>query len=105
MKKFDIPIKVILIIGLALAILKMPYQYYEILRVVNTILFAFLAIRAYNVDKYLFIILYIFGSIIFNPFISFTFKKQLWQWIDVLFILILIISLILNKRSITILRK
>ncbi len=91
-------IKIILIIFFLLCLIDLPYWYYQLVRIFGTIGLAYLAFIYYNVKtKYLPIIFGV-GAILFNPIIKISFDRDAWQVIDVLFAVIIILSIIFEKQ-------
>lgn len=91
-------IKIILFVMFILSLFEMPYWYYQLLRIFGTIGLAYLAWLYYKTNlKYLPIIFSV-GAILFNPIIIISFDRDAWQILDISFAIILLISLIFEKR-------
>lgn len=90
--------KILGIVILLLALGSLPYGYYQFLRWAITIIGAYSAYLAYEQKNVT--LTWIFGlmAILFNPIIPFTFEKNVWQTIDVITAIIIIINLIKNKK-------
>ena len=89
-----IPLKSVLIILLFLAFQKMPYKFYEILRI--SLFFGTLTLIIIDIifKRLYFIILYFITLILFNPFDKIYFKKDIWHIIDIFIIAFITIALI-----------
>jgi hypothetical protein len=88
----------ILFLMFILSIFEMPYWYYQLLRIFGTIGLAYLAWLYYKAKlKYLPIIFSV-GAILFNPIIKISFDRYAWQILDISFAIIVLVSLIFEKR-------
>jgi hypothetical protein len=81
-----------------IAILPLPYSYYQLLRIVNCSLFALLAYRfkEHKVGKM--VIPSVFFAIIFNPFLKLGLNKEVWIFFNILSVIHLITTLSILKR-------
>ena len=86
-------IKIGLAILLFLCLLNMPYGYYELVRFVAMIVFAYLAYEANTAKKQTEVIVYIGLALLFQPFFKIALGRGLWNVVDVVVGLGLIISL------------
>ena len=86
-------VKIILAILLFLCLLNMPYGYYELVRFVAMIVFAYLAYEANTAKKQTEVIVYIGLALLFQPFFKIALGRGLWNVVDVVVGLGLIISL------------
>ncbi len=88
--------KIVLTIGLIIAILPMPYGYFSLLRIFAIIVFSMLIFqippRKRNLKNSTFII-YILLIILFQPIIKIPFGRTLWNIIDIIVAIWLIASL------------
>tara|TARA_R110002050_G_scaffold147893_2_gene274021 strand:- start:920 stop:1237 length:318 start_codon:yes stop_codon:yes gene_type:complete len=91
--------KIILFICLLVPFFEPNYGFYQFLRLSCTIGFAYLIFKP---DKHrftnLFIVLYVVGFILFQPFEKVVFEKLTWLVIDTIYSIILITDLIINKK-------
>lgn len=87
-------IKISLAIILLLCLFKMPYGYYEFVRFASMIGFAYLANSAYQkkINNEVFIFLSL--AILFQPFEKFAFGRIIWNVIDIVIALFLLLSLL-----------
>lgn len=93
-------LKIILAIGLILCLAEMPYGYYNLIRFSSFIILGIMAIVAYKEKKETTFIGYIALAILFQPFFKIALGRSLWQIIDVIVALILMVPIIkthLNK--------
>lgn len=90
--------KYFLIIFLFFAIFDLPYWYYQIIRIFSTIGFAYLSYYDYKKQFNITPWVYGIGAIIFNPIIPIYFGRDLWKIIDLIFIIVLLITLIQDKK-------
>jgi hypothetical protein len=86
-------IKIVLIGIFIGALFRMPFNYYQNLRLFSFIGFLILGILNTKKQSYVSLILCLPGIIIFNPLFRFYFKRDKWQEIDKGFIVILLILL------------
>lgn len=92
-------IKISLVIILLLCLTDMPYWYFQLVRIFGTIGFAYLAYVDYqNKVKYT---PYVFGvaAILLNPIAKVSFGREMWNVIDVILAVILIVSILFRKKS------
>lgn len=87
-------LKIILAIGLILCLAEMPYGYYNLIRFSSFIIFGIMAIVAYKEKKETALIGYIALAILFQPFFKIALGRSLWQIIDVIVALILMVPII-----------
>ena len=91
-------IKVILAILLILCLLNMPYGYYQFVRFVAMVSFAYLAFSANEESKKNEVFIYLALAILFQPLIKFSFGRTLWNVIDVIVGIGLLLS-VFNKKK------
>lgn len=72
---------------LGLAFMKMPYMYYQFMKIALTVSFCYMA----NTVKNWLSIPYIGLAIVFNPIVPLVIKKSQWEPIDAISISILVI--------------
>ncbi len=88
-------IKLILAILLFLCLLKMPYGYYQMVRVLSMVGFGILALSVKE-DKERWI--YITLCMLFQPFIKVALGRVLWNVVDVVVAIGLLISMKSDKK-------
>src|SRR5690554_6750769 len=90
-------IKIALAILLLLCLLKMPYGYYQLVRFVALVGFGFLAYQANQNDNLTATFVYIALALLFQPFFKIALGRELWNIVDVVVGVWLLISLFTNK--------
>jgi len=99
MNKYINSIKAILSILLFLCLLKMPYGYYQLVRFIASVFFAFLSYQGYqkndNSYSYIFAVL----AILFQPFLKIHLGKEIWDIIDVIVGVGLLITIFWKQKS------
>ena len=71
----------------------MPYSYYEISRFAGMIGFAILGYEVYKKQNTLFMIIWFSSALLINPFFKLALGRTLWNIIDIIWIILLFISL------------
>jgi len=87
-------IKIILAMLFFLCLLKMPYGYYQIVRFIGLVGFALLAYHASERKNKNEMIIYACLAMLFQPFLKFSLSRQIWNAIDVIVGIGLLISAI-----------
>lgn len=85
-----IVIKIILAVLLFGCLFKMPYGYFQFIRIAGCAGFVYLAYVELEAKKNITGILSIAAAILFNPIFKIYFTRQLWNTIDVVIGLLLI---------------
>ena len=86
-------IKIILAILFFLCLLKMPYGFYQLVRCAALVGFAILAYMANQNHNQTEMIVYIVLAMLFQPFLKIAFGRQIWNIIDVVIGIALIVSI------------
>ena len=76
-------IKLFLIVVFLDCLARMPYSYYQLTRFVALAGFVALGVMDYRDKRYVGMVLAGMGVVLFNPFFKATFKRGVWQVIDV----------------------
>jgi hypothetical protein len=92
-------IKIILAILFFLCLADMPYGYYQFTRFAGLIGFGFLAYLANSNGKQNQMIIYIILAVLFQPFIKISLGRELWNIVDVIVAVALIMSIFLNPEK------
>jgi len=92
-------IKVVLAILFFLCLLDMPYGFYQVVRFAGLIGFAILAYQANQQSRQTEMIIYCGLALLFQPFFKIALGRQMWNIIDVVVGLGLIISIFLKPKS------
>jgi hypothetical protein len=90
--------KTFLAVALFLCLLNMPFWYFQLIRIGATLVFAYLAIRDYNNHIRITPIIYGVAVIMFNPIFKVAFHRNEWNIIDIVFGVILLISIFLEPK-------
>jgi predicted membrane protein len=91
-------IKIVLSLLLFLCLLNLPYAYYQFIRFATFIGFAYLAYSANKQGSKNELFIYIALAILFQPFVKIALGRTLWNVVDVLVGLGLLLSLALPKK-------
>ena len=92
--------KIILAILFLLCLFPMPYSYYQAVRFVGMLGFALLAHFSYQKEQKTTIIIYIALSLLFQPFIKVPLGRTVWNIVDVIVSVGLIISIFLKPKKV-----
>lgn len=93
------PLKIILTILLLICLADMPYGYYQFVRFAAMVGFAFLAYNAYEDKSKNEAIIYASLAILFQPFLKIALGRELWNVVDVLVGLGLVVSLLMRQKQ------
>lgn len=98
-----ITIKIVLIVLLLLCLLKLPYGLYQLFRIIFTIGFVLLAIKANEDKKQTELTIYIVLAVLFQPLLKIPLGRMIWNILDVIVALGLIVSLFKPSKNETVL--
>jgi hypothetical protein len=98
MKNLNTISKLLLSILLLLCLADMPYGYYQFVRYISTIAFVYFAYEDKSNGGKLFVV-FIILAILFQPFIKISLGRVLWNIVDVIVAIGLLISLFRNKKT------
>lgn len=90
-------IKIVLALILFICLFNMPYGYYEFVRFASSLSFAYLAYSSNQQKHNNEVIIYIALAILFQPFVKFAFGRTIWNVLDVIVAVGLLLSLL--KKS------
>ena len=76
----------------------MPYGYYQLIRFLALIGFFILAYKANQENKNTKMIIFVALALLFQPFFKIALGRELWNIIDVLVAIFLIVSAVKKKR-------
>lgn len=93
-------IKIVLAIILLLCLFKMSYGYYQLVRFISFIGFAVLAYRANEGKRETETVIYISLALLFQPFLKVALGRTIWNIVDVVVGIGLIVSAIKEGKSI-----
>jgi len=91
-------VKVTLALLLFLCLLNMPYGYYELVRFIAFVGFGFLAYKANQVEKSEQVFIYIALALLFQPFYKIALGRDIWNMVDVVVGVALLISIFIPKK-------
>ena len=91
-------IKVVLAILLLLCLADMPYGYYQLTRMICLVGFSFLAYRSFKEEKVNLAFVYLGLAILFQPIVKISLGRNIWNLIDIIVALTLLVSFALNER-------
>jgi hypothetical protein len=98
MKK-TIVIKLILSILLVVCVFDMPYGFYQLVRFIALIGFGILAFNANQENKKTELIIYVSLALLFQPFFKIALGRDLWNIIDVIIAVALVLSLFIKNKQ------
>lgn len=96
---FEILLKVILAILFFICLADMPYGYFQIVRFAALVGFAILAYNANQQGQKREVIIYVCLAILFQPLIKIALGRAIWNVIDVVVGVYLIISLFIRIKN------
>jgi hypothetical protein len=92
-------VKIVLAILLFICLFDMPYGYYQFVRLAALVGFAVLAFQANNDKKNTEAILYVGLAILFQPFFKIALGRSIWNIVDVIVAIGLLVTLFINKAN------
>lgn len=92
-------VKIILTILFFLCLLDMPYGFFQLVRIAGLIGFAMLAYQANQQSRQTEMIIYIGLALLFQPFFKVALGRELWNAVDVIVAIGLIISIFLKPKQ------
>jgi hypothetical protein len=90
--------KVILSVLMFLCLLDMPYGYYQFVRFISMVVFGWLAYDAFEKKRRAEAFVYLMLAILFQPLIKIALGRFIWNVVDVIVGVGLIVSIILDKN-------
>lgn len=91
--------KLLLAVLMLLCLAPMPYGYYQLVRVVAMIAFAIMAYQYYVKEKVPLAIIFGGLALLFQPFIKVALGRTLWNVVDVIVAVLLIVLAISGFRK------
>jgi hypothetical protein len=100
MLKIVVITKITLALLFFICLLNMPYGYYILVRYLALVGFAFLALKASQKELQTEMFIYIALAILFQPLFKIALGRQIWNIVDIIVGLGLIISIFLSAKEI-----
>jgi hypothetical protein len=97
--RIDIACKLILAFLFFLCLLDMPYGFFQFVRFVGLIGFAFLAYNSQKQGRQKDTIVYAALALLFQPFVKVALGRQMWNIVDVVVAVALIISIFMSRKG------
>ncbi len=95
----QIILKTVLAILLLLCLIDMSYGYYQLVRFVSLVGFGILAHQSYRQEKKVEMIIYSVLALLFQPFLKISLGRELWNIVDVIVGVGLIVSIFAGKKN------
>ncbi|MFP4527155.1 MAG: DUF6804 family protein [Candidatus Kapaibacterium sp.] len=97
-ESFSIAIKLVLAILFGLCLLDMPYGYYQLVRFIGMVLFGVLAYE--ERENKFWLIFWASSALLINPFIKVSLGRSIWNIMDVIWGIVLLISILLKRKGV-----
>ena len=92
-------IKIVLSILFLVCLFDMPYGYFQLVRFLGMIGFVVLAYNDYPKNQNWFI-LWASSAILINPFIKIALGREIWNIVDIVWVIVLISSIFINRKHV-----
>ncbi len=92
-------IKIVLAIFLLLCLFDMPYGFYQLVRFIALVGFAVLAYLASEYENKTEMIIYVCLAILFQPLLKISLGREIWNFVDVVVAIGLIITLFVKHKE------
>ena len=92
-------VKIALSILLLLCLLKMPYGYFQLVRFIGMIVFIILAYFEKDKTNKILMVVWICSALLINPFIKIALGRFIWNIVDVIWAILLIGTLLLERNK------
>ena len=99
MKNQCLIIKVVLAVLFVICLADMPYGYFQFVRFLGMVGFAFLAFNEYEKENKGWKIFYIISAILINPIFKISLGKELWNIIDIAWAILLVGTIIFDRNK------
>ena len=90
--------KIVLAILLFVCLANMPYGYYQLIRIISTILFCYFSWYHFNLNENLYAIPFLFLAVLFQPFLKIALGRELWNIVDVIVGVFLIVNVFVSNK-------
>jgi hypothetical protein len=94
----ETPMKIILAILLFICLLDMPYGYYQLVRFLSFGVFAYLGFKEFENSNQNIGLVYFGLAILFQPFFKVALGRELWNIVDVIVGIGLLLSVFQKKK-------
>jgi hypothetical protein len=91
--------KIVLAILFVICLADMPYGYFQFVRFLGMVGFAFLAFNEYEKENKGWTIFYIVSAILINPIFKISLGRELWNIIDIVWAIILVGTIIFDRNK------
>jgi len=98
-KRLSIIIKISLSILFLVCLFDMPYFYYQFIRILGLTCFLILAYFEHQKNNKIWMIVWVCSAIIINPIIKIPLGRTLWNIVDVIWVILLIISTLQKNKK------
>lgn len=86
--------------ALLIALLPMPYGYYQLLRITAFLAFIALAVDAHSKQRPSYYWLWLFGlALLYNPIFRIHFERETWVFLNVMTVMALAADLLYRRRT------
>lgn len=92
-------IKIVLAVLFFICLLDMPYGYYQLVRFIAVIGFGILAYQANQQQNQTLLVIYCALALLFQPFFKIALGRELWNMVDVIVGMGLLISIFKGKSK------
>lgn len=92
-------IKIVLAVLFFICLLDMPYGYYQLVRFIAVIGFGILAYQANQEQNQTLLVIYCALALLFQPFFKIALGRELWNIVDVIVGMGLLISIFKGKST------
>jgi hypothetical protein len=86
-----------LVILFLVCLLDMPFGYFQLVRFLGMIGFGILAFNTYKKNQTWFV-LWVSSTILINPFFKIALGREIWNLVDLIWAVLLIVSIFTNKN-------
>lgn len=90
-------IKILLSILLLICLLKMPYGYYQLIRIIATVTFLYLAYLGKKKGENNTVFIFIGLALLFQPFLKISLGREIWNIVDVIVATYLLLNVFIKN--------
>lgn len=98
-QKVENLIKLLLSVLFLLCLFDMPYGFYQFVRFIGLVGFGFLAYQSNQKEKQIEVLIYVALAILFQPLFKISLGRTLWNIVDVIVAIGLLLSMLLNEKE------